>query len=83
LNLGRKEGALIAALAALVTLIALAALGTFLMYAIGEGEAPASMPSFVSPIMLAGAICLLVAEYSGVVLLRVNNEGRGRNGLRG
>src|SRR2546427_8572687 len=63
------------AVMAMGAFIALAALGTFLMYAVGGGMQPASIPSALSPIMLAGAICLLGAAYSGVILLRVNNGG--------
>jgi hypothetical protein len=63
------------AVMATVALISLAALGTFLMYGVGGGMQPASKPSALSSIMLAGAICLLGAAYSGVILLRVNNGG--------
>lgn len=54
-------------------LIAFAALGTFLMWGVGEGMLADSMPSFFSPFMLAGAICLLAAAYFGVVLLKVRD----------
>jgi hypothetical protein len=59
------------ALVAAVALIAFAAFGSLLMYGVAVSIL-FSMPSEVSPFMLAGAICLLVAAYSGVVLLRVN-----------
>jgi hypothetical protein len=55
----------------LLALVAFAALGTFLMYGLGNAMLATSMPSEDSPFMLAGAICLLAAAYSGVVLLRV------------
>lgn len=59
------------ALVALVALVAFAALGTFLMYGVA-GSMLLSMPDEnSSPFMLAGAVCLLAAAYSGVVLLRV------------
>jgi hypothetical protein len=57
---------------ALLALVVFAALGTFLMYGVA-GSMLLSMPSEDSPFVLAGAICLLAAAYSGVVLLRVNN----------
>jgi hypothetical protein len=61
------------ALLAAVALVAFAAFGSFLMYGVAESML-LSMPSEVSsPFMLAGAVCLLVAAYSGVVLLRVND----------
>jgi hypothetical protein len=63
------------AVIAIGALIALAAIGYFLMYGIGEGMFSDSMPSEDSPFMLAGAICLLGAAYSGVILLRVNDRG--------
>jgi len=65
----RRKGALVA----LFALVALAALGCFLMYVVGEAMLADSVPSFFSPFMLAGAICLLAAAYSGVVLLKVND----------
>jgi hypothetical protein len=58
-------------LVAAVALIAFAAFGSFLMYGVA-GSMLLSMPSEVSPFMLAGAICLLAAAYSGVVLLKAN-----------
>lgn len=60
---------------ALLALPALAALGTFLMYGVAGSLVLDSVPSDVSPFMLAGAMCLLAAAYSGVVLLRVNKVG--------
>jgi len=60
------------ALVAAAALIAFAAFGTFLMYGVA-GSMLLSMPSEVSPFMLAGAVCLLVAAYSGVARLRVND----------
>jgi hypothetical protein len=63
------------ALAALAALVAFAAFGTFLMYGVA-GSMLLSMPDEnSSPFMLAGAVCLLGAAYSGVVLFRVNNVG--------
>jgi hypothetical protein len=58
---------------ALLPLVAFAALGTFLMYGMGSAMLASSMPSEDSPFMLAGAVCLLAAAYSGVVLVRVRD----------
>jgi hypothetical protein len=63
------------ALMAMGALIAFTALRTFLMYGVA-GSILLTMPDEnSSPFMLAGAVCLLVAAYSGVILLRVNNGG--------
>jgi hypothetical protein len=58
---------------ALLALVAFAARGTFLMYGMGGAMLAGSMPSEDSPFMLAGAVCLVAASYSGVVLLRVKD----------
>jgi hypothetical protein len=58
---------------ALVGLIAFSTFGTFLMLGAGEGISVDMLPSLSSAFMLAGAICLLGAAYSGVVFLRVSN----------
>lgn len=48
------------------------------MYGVA-GSMLMSMPSENdSPFMLAGAVCLLAASYSGVVLLKVNNSASSR-----
>ena len=71
MNLRGKERAL----AALVALVAFAALGYFLMYGADDGILGTMPDENSSPFMLAGAVCLLAAAYSGVVLLKVNNAG--------
>lgn len=59
---------------ALVAVIALVVVGAFLLYAVGMALLPASMPSFWSPFMLAGALCLLAAAYAGVRLVRTTGS---------
>jgi hypothetical protein len=54
-----------------MALVAFAYLGYFLMHGVGESFFLGSMPDEDSPFVLAGAICLLAAAYSGVVLLKV------------
>lgn len=58
-----------------MALVAFAALGYFLMYGVDDGILGTMPDENSSPFMLAGAVCLLAAAYSGVVLLKVNNAG--------